>query len=204
MVGKFWQDISPPYRKLIPDLQSKLYRAAAFVGKKLEKEGYYGPAAIDAFVYMDQVSRKAYLRPIVEVNSRYTMGRAALALSKRMRSGKTGLLTIITQKQVQKWGYPHLKSYCSSLYLNNKKGWRILSNPAPLIDKGVLVLACPEHVQHYLGVFSVGEDLKICQSQLVGSLKPALSFSERLLKGSLTDSDNLLNIRIKTCYERKF
>lgn len=48
--------------------------------------GYHGPLGIDAFIYRD-ASGALQTRSVCEVNPRYTMGRLALELSKRVAAG---------------------------------------------------------------------------------------------------------------------
>lgn len=46
-------------------------------------KGYWGPCGIDAFVYLDPVTSKPTLRPIVEFNARFTMGIIYIGSNKR-------------------------------------------------------------------------------------------------------------------------
>ncbi|MEM7011246.1 MAG: hypothetical protein AAF585_07155, partial [Verrucomicrobiota bacterium] len=55
----------------------------------IRPSGYRGPIGVDAFVYRDDVG-DLKLRPVVEINPRYTMGRVAWELRKRMASGVAG------------------------------------------------------------------------------------------------------------------
>lgn len=59
-----------------------LNETAKVVGKNLFKEGYFGPAGMDAFIYLDH-NLAWKLRPIVEVNTRLTMGRICWQLEKK-------------------------------------------------------------------------------------------------------------------------
>tara|TARA_R110002096_G_scaffold200639_3_gene384631 strand:+ start:4098 stop:6083 length:1986 start_codon:yes stop_codon:yes gene_type:complete len=54
-----------------------------FLESKLEAIGYLGPIGVDALVYRDRKEALA-LKPIVEINPRYTMGRLAVELRKRI------------------------------------------------------------------------------------------------------------------------
>ena len=72
------------YKSLVPVLE-----------KKLNSSCYRGPLGIDAFVYRDK-SQKLCFRPVVEVNFRYTMGRVALEMGRKLSSGKCGLFKIFS------------------------------------------------------------------------------------------------------------
>ncbi len=62
--------------------------AARAAGNALAAAGFRGPFAVDAFVYRDAAGRDA-VRPLVEINPRYTFGHVAHALGERL--GATGL-----------------------------------------------------------------------------------------------------------------
>jgi hypothetical protein len=63
---------------LPPDLVRALETTATSVGRELAREGYFGPAGIDAYV------SRGELRPLVEVNGRHTLGRIALELARTL------------------------------------------------------------------------------------------------------------------------
>ncbi|MEW5852875.1 MAG: hypothetical protein AB2A00_29090 [Myxococcota bacterium] len=57
-----------------PTLLRDLEHGARVVGASLQREGYAGVAGIDAFTYRDPLTGALSVRPIVEVNARFTMG----------------------------------------------------------------------------------------------------------------------------------
>lgn len=70
-----------------------------FVGKRLQREGFRGPAGVDAFIYRDcQGSFK--IRPIVEINPRVTMGRIAFEAGKYMHPKSVGDFKILPIQRV--------------------------------------------------------------------------------------------------------
>ena len=72
------------YKKLQPLLE-----------KSIKPYAYKGPVGIDAFIYKG-LDGELKFRPVVEVNFRYTMGRVALAMEKKLASGKCGLFKIFS------------------------------------------------------------------------------------------------------------
>ncbi len=66
----------------------ELRRAARLVGERAADEGFRGPLGIDAFVYSTHAG--AELRPLVEVNARFTMGLVSVGLARRAQAA--GLL----------------------------------------------------------------------------------------------------------------
>lgn len=66
-----------------------LRRAAEALGAEAAAAGYFGPMGVDAFVF-EGPGGEALLRPVVEVNARFTMGIVAAGLVLRAR--RAGLL----------------------------------------------------------------------------------------------------------------
>jgi hypothetical protein len=62
-----------------PERAAELERTAAAVCARLRREGYHGPAGIDA------VEHAGGLHPLLEVNARYTMGFVALAVERALK-----------------------------------------------------------------------------------------------------------------------
>ncbi len=71
-------------------------QVADVVGKALQSVGYTGPAGIDAMIV--RTSNGYKIRPIVEVNPRYTMGRIAHELSKYVHPKSKGWFGILPTK----------------------------------------------------------------------------------------------------------
>jgi uncharacterized ferritin-like protein (DUF455 family) len=77
---------SPPGPSGGPSPLEHLKQLARDVGHELSRGGYEGPAGIDAILYKDpQGSFK--LKPLSELNPRWTMGRIALAIENRVLPG---------------------------------------------------------------------------------------------------------------------
>lgn len=61
-----------------PDRASELKRMARAVGERLHREGYFGPAGLDA------LEHAGGLHPLLEINARRTMGFVALAIERAL------------------------------------------------------------------------------------------------------------------------
>ena len=66
-----------------------------YLEEKLRSHDYRGPIGVDTFVYKGK-GGKLYFRPVVEVNFRFTMGRVALELGRKLSPGKCGLFKIFS------------------------------------------------------------------------------------------------------------
>jgi hypothetical protein len=62
-----------------PHRTRELESVACLVGERLFKEGYHGPAGMDA------LEHAGGLHPLLEINARYTMGFVALAVERRLK-----------------------------------------------------------------------------------------------------------------------
>ncbi|MBA2503683.1 MAG: hypothetical protein H0V27_12475 [Pyrinomonadaceae bacterium] len=62
-----------------PHRAIELEKIARVVGERLFKEGYYGPAGIDA------LEHAGGLHPLLEINARYTMGFVAVAVERSLK-----------------------------------------------------------------------------------------------------------------------
>ena len=63
------------------------------IEEKISLFNYKGPIGIDSFIYRN-LNDELQFRPVVEINFRYTMGRVALELEKKLKRGKCGLFKI--------------------------------------------------------------------------------------------------------------
>lgn len=83
-------------------------QVADVVGKALQDVGYTGPAGIDAMIVRTSSGYK--IRPIVEVNPRYTMGRIAHELSKYVHPKSKGWFGILPTKMFfAQYGEPTMR-----------------------------------------------------------------------------------------------
>lgn len=57
--------------------------------ERLQQQGYFGPVGIDAMRYIDRDGNER-LRPLQDVNARWTMGRLALGFRRLLNPGETG------------------------------------------------------------------------------------------------------------------
>ena len=66
-------------REIAPHRREELERIANLVAERLYREGYHGPAGVDA------LEHTGGLHPLLEINARYTMGFVAVAVERELR-----------------------------------------------------------------------------------------------------------------------
>jgi uncharacterized ferritin-like protein (DUF455 family) len=74
------------------------------LGSKLREAGYRGPAGVDAFLWKDHEG-SLRMKPLVELNPRWTMGRVALEIEKRLAPGVNGLWAFIPIRELKSRGF---------------------------------------------------------------------------------------------------
>jgi len=129
------------YAHLFGALETEL-RAASFLG----------PLGMDAFVYREATGVRR-LKPVVEINPRYTMGRVTVELMKRVSQGSFGLFRLINRTQLRAEGCADFVAFAKQLKASAPL--RLGSDPTRRISEGAVCLNDPEPAQVCLAVFQV-------------------------------------------------
>jgi len=143
----------------VPDISTQLQRLYAEIFSSLETElrtvGFVGPVGIDAFVYRT-AQGDGRLKPIVEINPRYTMGRLTVELMKQTCPGSRGLFRLVNRAQLQAEGFADFSSYARSL--SERFPLRFEGEPMAKIREGALCLNDPALAQVCLATFQVSRN----------------------------------------------
>ena len=124
---------------------------------ELKAAGHLGPLGVDSFVYRDPEGR-CRLKPVVEINPRYTMGRLTLELMKRVAPGAHGTFRLVNAAALRAGGCADFSAYAQRL--RDRFPLRLGGEPVPKIRSGVLCLNDPAQAQAVLAVFQVGDDVR--------------------------------------------
>ena len=125
---------------------------------ELQRVGFAGPVSIDAFVYRTPQG-DCRLKPVVEINPRYTMGRLTVELMKHTCPGSCGLFRLVTRVQARAEGFMDLSSYACSL--SERLPLRLEGEPVPKILQGAFCLNDPRQAQVCLATFEVSPTLNL-------------------------------------------
>jgi uncharacterized ferritin-like protein (DUF455 family) len=142
------------------DISGRLQRLygtiIALLEVELQRAGFVGPIGIDAFVY--RTSRGgSRLKPVVEINPRYTMGRLTVELMKRTYAGSCGLFRLVSRAQARAEGFADFVGYARSM--SERFPLRLEGEPVPKIREGALCLNDPAQAQVCLATFQVSRVL---------------------------------------------
>ena len=149
----------------------KLYQFYREVFAQLEEQlrvaGYLGPLGIDAFIHRTSEGLLR-LKPVVEINLRYTMGRLTLELMKHTCPGSVGVFRLASRAMARAEGLGSFVDYARAL--GSRAPLRLAGSPFPKIREGELCLNDSAEAQEYLAVFRVGQE---CSPPLPQALRAA-------------------------------
>ena len=142
-------------------MQDLAGRLAGHLSGPSREAGYAGPVGIDALVY--RRDGRLRIKPIVEINPRFTMGRVALALSGRMAPGRTGVWLILTEREIRAAGYPGVVEFARRA--EQRYPLETVSESGR-ISGGVLFTTDPGRVRGFLTLLTAGASLEACRARL--------------------------------------
>ncbi|WP_158999772.1 DUF455 family protein [Pigmentibacter ruber] len=127
------------------------------VAEKLIEHNFYGPFGIDAFLYEDLNSEYGYrLKFLSEINPRYTMGRVALEISKRIQAGAFAVWVHLRISDILKnTGFNSLNEFIKET--ENRFPIILTEESKPLIREGILFTNDPSMATSVLTVLIVGK-----------------------------------------------
>lgn len=131
------------FGRLIPVMEAEFKRV-----------GYVGPAGLDAFVYRDGEGR-VRLKPLSEINPRFTMGRVLIELMKQVAPGSFARFEILNSSALQRSGEPGFAVLANKLVAASPIV--LEGNPVPKIRRGCLVLNDPTRASVCLATLKAGE-----------------------------------------------
>ena len=139
------------------DISRRLLEFYGDLFARLETElravDFLGPVGVDAFVYRD-AGGGVRLKPVVEINPRYTMGRMLVELMRQTCQNCAGVFRLVNAAQLRAEGFADFSGYERAL--EEKFPLRFAGEPAPRIREGALCLNDPSQAKVCLAVFQVG------------------------------------------------
>lgn len=140
------------YNRKPGSIKNVLSGLVEFVNHEFSTYKYKGPLGIDAYFYTDP-DGELRLRPLVEINSRYTMGRLALEIGAQVQGGKISEFKLYTRSQIKTKGY---STFCEFDKVMSQQNPIVFSgNQNPQISSGYISLNDPEAASSILATLTV-------------------------------------------------
>jgi uncharacterized ferritin-like protein (DUF455 family) len=141
--------------------QQTLQETVINVGHEAFRLGYTGPLGIDALIYRS--GEELRLRPLLEINPRWSMGRIALAIAPRLAPKRCGLWRHVSLNEAKKMGHKNFSELVSTL--DQRHPSQIETHGSmKTITQGVFCLNDPETAKQSVALLIVGHDLAECSS----------------------------------------
>jgi uncharacterized ferritin-like protein (DUF455 family) len=137
----------------------------AALEKELAARDFTGPISIDAFVYR-AADVSAKLKPVVEINPRYTMGRVLVELMRQTCQNSFGRFQLVNRAQLRVEVVEDFPAYAQKLM--EKFPLQLEGEPIVKIRSGAVCLNDPARAQVCLAVFQVGRAAQDAGSASVG------------------------------------
>ena len=138
---RLFHELLPAWRRLVLD-----------VAGALRKAGYNGPAGVDALLWRDGATLR--MKPLVEVNPRWTMGRVAWALEKHLAPGVEAMWLFLPVREILQQGFATVAEFADDL----RKKQPLVRNRAGRLQRGVVFTNDPARAQQVVTVLVVGAD----------------------------------------------
>jgi len=154
------QQTPAPVRALLRDYPEAVRRLAEFYAglfraleAELRRADFLGPVGIDALVYRDAAGRRR-VKPVVEINPRFTMGRVLVELMRHAVPGSHGRYRLVNRVALRESGEAGFATHAERL--TAQFPLVLEGHTAPLIREGFVCLNDPATAQACVATFQVG------------------------------------------------
>jgi uncharacterized ferritin-like protein (DUF455 family) len=136
------------------------------LGKRLREEGYRGPAGVDALLWRD-LKGCLKLKPLIELNPRWTMGRVALELEKSLKPGVQGLWAFLPIREIKKLGYENVQSFVRAWTEKYPLQLAEVGGGQQRIESGVVFTNDPVYAREVLTILAVLPETELADLSLM-------------------------------------
>ncbi len=145
----------PEPRDIVVRMHRHFDEIIAALDTALRAVDFLGPLGVDAFVYRT-AQGEVRLKPVVEINPRYTMGRLTLELMSQTCPGSHGTFRLVNLATIRAEGFENFAAYARAL--TERQPLQLEGQPTPRLHEGALCLNDPLAAQVCLAVFAVSRE----------------------------------------------
>ncbi len=138
-------------------------RVADEVAGGMRESGFAGPVGVDALVY--RCGADLRVKPVVEVNPRFTMGRVALELARRVNSARIAVWLTLRVEDMRAAGFDGAGAFAAEM---ERRAPLSLTPRDELISEGVLFTTDPAQATAFATVLVAAESLDRCKGLFEG------------------------------------
>ena len=140
-----------------PERMNRMFQELVkFLKPTILKTGFNGPMGMDAAIYLDDKGHTK-LKPIIEINPRFTMGRLAAELGRHNAPGCSGFLTLLSLPELKGSGFDSFNKWAANLTEHHP----IQLDDYHRIKNGKIFLNDPSSANGCLAVWTVSRDIAI-------------------------------------------
>jgi len=168
-LGAKFRSLAPKHARFLHSVFNEWREFVRDAGLRLREEGYRGPAGIDALMWSDKTGNFK-IKPMVEINPRWTMGRVALELEKQLAPGVSALWAFLPLREIMKRGFENVESFARELERRHPIHKTTTHSGENRIQSGVVFTNDPLRAKEVLTVIGT-----LPNADLENYLKPLLS-----------------------------
>jgi uncharacterized ferritin-like protein (DUF455 family) len=157
-LGSKMSGFEPEHARLIENARPAWTRLVRDLGTRLRDEGFRGSAGIDALLWKDS-RHELRLKPLVELNPRWTMGRVALALEKHLVPAQSALWAFVPRSKLS-------REELSALKAKHPAKTAEIAGGALRISEGIVCTNDPETCREVQTLLFVGSSVDAAKSIL--------------------------------------
>ena len=148
-LAKFAHEGEPErLRRLFHDLKEFLF-------PHLKQAGYLGPVGVDAAIFRGGDGRPR-LKPVIEINPRYTMGRLSIEVGRHHAPGSAGYLQILNQRDLERHGHDSFDAWSRSI----EKALPVVTDERGRLVSGAVFLNDPTTASGCLALWQASRNIK--------------------------------------------
>lgn len=160
IIGRTLDDCGPEFLAMWHregGFKDRLQNTALAAANEVFNHGYYGPMGIDALIYKD--AGELRLRPLVEINPRYSMGRVALAIAPRITAKRCAIWIHVSATELKKSEFLNFKDAVTKLQSRLPQEFSA-NDSSKTISQGVFPLNDPNQAIQSLALLVVAKDFE--------------------------------------------